>query len=154
MRLLLMIVAAGLFTGCASITRGTSEDVVINSLPEDAEIRTSTGHTCPRSPCTVNVSRKTSFIAYAEKEGYKPGQVAIGTKVQGGGVAGVAGNVLLGGVVGIVVDASTGAAMDHVPNPALIVLEPVDPANPSTPTIQPPPVALPPRQPSNQTPVS
>ncbi|MGO3927394.1 translation initiation factor 2, partial [Rhodopseudomonas pseudopalustris] len=36
-----------------------------------------------------------------------------------------AGNLLLGGVVGMGVDAATGAAMDHHPNPVVVTLQPV-----------------------------
>ena len=97
-----------------------------------AKITTSIGHTCS-SPCTITVDRKTSFTAYAERPGYKRGSILIGTKVSGQGATGFAGNVLIGGVVGMGVDAVTGAAMDHYPNPAQIVLEPIDPKNPKTP---------------------
>ena len=39
------------------------------------------------------------------------------------GGAGLAGNVLLGGVIGLGVDAATGAAFDLVPNPLKVTLE-------------------------------
>lgn len=109
-------------SGCASVVRGTTEKVAITSDPTDASIRTSLGHSCPRSPCTVEVSRKTEFTAYAEKAGYKPGSHYIGTEFSGGGAAGLAGNILLGGVIGAGVDAATGATLNHYPNPAHITL--------------------------------
>ncbi|MBB6507250.1 hypothetical protein F4695_000569 [Rhizobium soli] len=108
--------------GCGSITRGTTESVTITASPDDAKISTSTGQYCPRSPCTIEVKRKTEFTAFAEKEGYEKGSIEIKTKVGGNGAAGLAGNVLVGGVIGIGVDAATGAALDHFPNPAYIVL--------------------------------
>src|SRR5207253_1980159 len=61
------------------------------------------------------------------KPGYKPAQVTVTHKVAGAGAAGVAGNVLVGGLIGIGVDTYTGAAMDLVPNPVQLSLEPVDP---------------------------
>ncbi|WAP67077.1 hypothetical protein [Jiella pelagia] len=60
----------------------------------------------------------------ASKPGYQTETVQVSTEVSGGGAAGMAGNILLGGVVGIGVDAVTGAALDHTPNPVNIVLEP------------------------------
>ena len=42
--------------------------------------------------------------------------------------AGVAGNVLLGGVIGLGVDIATGASQDLVPNNVTIKLEPVEAA--------------------------
>jgi hypothetical protein len=80
----------------------------------------------------VEVSRKTELTAYAEKEGFKPGQIFVDTKFSGGGAAGLAGNILIGGIIGAGVDAATGATLDHYPNPAHMTLAPVDSAEPST----------------------
>lgn len=110
---------------CGSITRGSTENVTITSTPDDAKISTSMGQYCPRSPCTIEVKRKTEFTAFAEKPGYEKGSIEIKTKVGGGGAAGFAGNVLVGGVIGMGVDAATGAALDHYPNPAHIDLKPL-----------------------------
>jgi hypothetical protein len=134
-------------TGCASITRGTSEDVTVNALPADSEITTSTGVTCAQSPCIVHVDRKTAFTAYAKHQGYEPGTLAIQTHVSGGGAAGLAGNILVGGIIGVGVDAATGATLDHYPNPATIVLRPVDPTNPKTPIYKIPPPPKPEQSP-------
>jgi len=112
-----------LLSGCATVVRGTTEDVVITSEPSDATITTTLGHSCSASPCVVNVERKKSFTAYAEKPGYEKGSLHIATKVQGKGAAGIAGNLLVGGVIGVGVDAATGAGLDHVPNPAHIKLK-------------------------------
>ena len=138
LRILVIAVAAASTAGCASVVRGTTEKIVVTSEPADASIRTSLGHACPMSPCTVEVSRKTELTAYAEKPGYKPGSIYVGTKFSGGGAAGLAGNVLIGGVVGVGVDAMTGATLDHYPNPAHIVLAPTDSSNESTKAVIPP----------------
>jgi hypothetical protein len=47
------------------------------------------------------------------------------------GAAGFAGNVLLGGLIGMGVDAATGAAQDHKPNPVIVTMKPIGPAAPS-----------------------
>jgi hypothetical protein len=39
------------------------------------------------------------------------------------GAAGIAGNVLVGGIIGLGVDAATGARQDLVPNPVVLALE-------------------------------
>ncbi|MCK8779116.1 translation initiation factor 2 [Rhizobium sp. NTR19] len=129
---------AAALSSCGSISRGTSENVVISAMPTDAKVSTSLGHSCPQSPCTIKVERKAEFTVFAEKEGYKPGRLDVKTKISDGGAAGFAGNVLVGGVIGMGVDAATGAALDHYPNPAYVVLEPMDPKNPKTPTMAPP----------------
>ncbi|MFC5385149.1 hypothetical protein ACFPLB_04115 [Aquamicrobium segne] len=46
--------------------------------------------------------------------------------MSGEGAAGLAGNVLIGGLIGVGVDAATGATLDHYPNPAHILLVPVE----------------------------
>lgn len=131
-RLILSAVASALLSSCGSITRGTTEPVYLSARPADAKITTSLGHSCV-SPCTITVDRKTSLTAYAERPGYERGVIQIGTKVSGAGATGFAGNILLGGVIGMGVDAATGAAKDHYPNPAQFVLQPIDPKNPATP---------------------
>jgi hypothetical protein len=121
-RTLAVVAAAMLVAGCGSITRGTSENVAINSTPIGAQVTTDIGMTCT-APCTLKVPRNKDFTITASAPGYKTATMKVGRKVSGGGAAGMAGNVVLGGIIGIAVDAGTGAAMDHTPNPAFVVLE-------------------------------
>ena len=137
-------------TGCATVVRGTTEDVVINYAPADANVTTSLGHKCSASPCTVNVERKKEFQVVATKKGFQQQVVDVGTKVSGKGVAGMAGNVLVGGVVGVGVDAATGASKDHFPNPVNIELVPLG-ATPAEPPKVPTPKGKPKK---SDTPVS
>lgn len=118
------ILAALWLAGCASVVRGTSEDVRIETTPADAVITTSLGNGCPASPCVVSVKRKLAFSVTATREGYETAIVEVKTKVSGEGAAGFAGNVVAGGVIGMGVDAVNGAALDHVPNPVIIVMTP------------------------------
>jgi len=124
MKQIIVLGLVAVLAGCGSITRGTEEDVAINAMPSGTNIQTSNGHQCQTS-CVVKVPRKDSFTVTASKTGYQTETVNVGTKVSGGGAAGMAGNLLLGGIIGIGVDAATGAALDHYPNPVNIVLEPV-----------------------------
>jgi hypothetical protein len=48
----------------------------------------------------------------------------------GAGGAGMAGNVILGGLIGAVVDANSGATRELVPNPLRVTLEPEAPPAP------------------------
>ena len=102
-------------------------------LARGAQIATSIGLTCSTSPCLLEVSRKKEFTVTVTKEGYEEQTVHVGTVVAPGGVAGMAGNVLVGGVVGMGVDAVSGATLDHIPNPVLVELVPIDPKDPKTP---------------------
>ncbi|MGO4571063.1 hypothetical protein [Microvirga sp. 2TAF3] len=51
--------------------------------------------------------------------------MAIQTRVAGAGAAGFAGNVLIGGIVGMGVDAATGSTLEHYPNPVTASLAPL-----------------------------
>lgn len=147
--LMIFVLPLSTIAGCASVTRGVNEDVVIQYEPADATVTTSLNHTCTSSPCTVQVARKKEFQVAASKPGYQPQTVQVNTKVSGEGAAGFAGNVLIGGVVGMGVDAATGATLNHSPNPVIIKLVPDD-ANAGA-------VPVPPkkqRAPAEKTPVS
>lgn len=113
-----------LLAGCASVTRGWDEQMNFNSAPSEALMRTSMGLTCT-TPCTLKVGRKDEFIATFSKPGYVTQDVPIKTQVAGGGVAGVAGNIILGGVIGAGVDIASGASLDHCPNPVTVTLRKV-----------------------------
>lgn len=111
--------------GCATVTRGVSSQVQIQSEPPGADVRTSTGFTCV-TPCTMTVGRKDEFTVSFAKAGYEPEQVDVKTRIAGeGAAAGVVGNVILGGVVGMAADAASGATLEHTPNPLKVILYPV-----------------------------
>ncbi len=130
---LMCLALALVLSACATATRGTNETVLVYASPEGAQIATSIGLTCNTSPCSLQVSRKQEFSVTVSKEGYKTQTVHVSTKVAPGGVAGMAGNVLIGGVIGVGVDSVSGATLDHSPNPVLIELVPNNPKNPKTP---------------------
>jgi len=124
MRWLIILALAATCGGCASVTRGTTDQVQILSEPAGAEARTSMGHTCT-TPCTLQFSRKDEFIVTASKPGYHTVEMPVSTRVAGAGAAGFAGNVLLGGVIGMAVDAASGATLEHYPNPVMLTMLPV-----------------------------
>jgi len=123
---LLILGALGLtLAGCATVTRGTTDQVNVLSEPSGAQAISSTGLICPMTPCTWEISRKTEFAVTVSKQGYQTQQVQVGTQLAGAGAAGFAGNALLGGLIGMGVDASTGATLEHVPNPVIVTLQPL-----------------------------
>src|SRR6476646_12136869 len=113
--------------GCASVTRGTTENISISSTPSGVEAVVSgleVPTTCT-TPCAVVVKRNADISITFQKEGYEPQIVPLSRDIQTGGAAGFAGNLLLGGVIGMGVDAATGAALDHHPNPVIVTLAPI-----------------------------
>jgi hypothetical protein len=124
MNILTIVAAATTLAACATVTRGTTSQIQILSNPPEATARTSLGYSC-LTPCTVQMSRKDEFTVVVSKPGYHSAEVFVRTQVAGSGAAGFAGNVILGGVVGMGVDAATGAALEHFPNPVLATLSPL-----------------------------
>jgi len=112
--------------GCATVTRGTTDQVQIQSNPPGAVASTSMGYSCT-TPCALSVPRKDEFSVVISKPGYQEQTVEVKTKVAGNGAAGFAGNILIGGLVGMGADAATGAALDHDPNPVVVELQPLEP---------------------------
>jgi hypothetical protein len=128
-RLLLAAAIAAPCVGCASVTRGTTENISISSTPAGATAEVS-GLDIPTTcvtPCVVQAKRNADITVTVNKEGYEPQIIPLTKEIPGTGAAGFAGNVLLGGLVGMGVDAATGAAMDHKPNPVIVTLQPVAP---------------------------
>ena len=118
------LAAALCASGCATITRGTNEAFTVETEPSGARATTSLGLSCEPTPCVIpRISREAEFTVTLSKEGYKTTTHNVSHQTAGGGSAGMAGNVLLGGVVGAVVDANNGATQELVPNPLRVTLE-------------------------------
>lgn len=110
-------------TGCATLTFGTEQDFVINSDPEGANVVLSTGQICV-TPCTLKLKRKHSFDVKLKSECHKTAWASVVSEWAGTGIAGMTGNVLIGGLVGIGVDSFSGATKHLVPNPLEVTMEP------------------------------
>jgi hypothetical protein len=119
--------ASLLLPACATITRGTSQKFAIESVPPEADVRLSTGQTCV-TPCRLNLKRKHEFTATFTKKGYKTASASVDSKVRGGGIVGAAGNVIVGGIIGAVIDGTNGSMNDLTPNPLLVTLIPEETA--------------------------
>lgn len=107
-------------TGCATVINGTSQDVQIASNPQGAEVKLTNGTTCT-TPCEVSLKRRHDLRVDLTKEGYKPTYVLVQSRT--GGAA--AGNILLGGLIGGVVDGSNGSTNHLYPSPVSVKLVPV-----------------------------
>ena len=145
MRIVGIVALCAIAGGCASVTRGTTENISIASTPSGAEATVS-GLDVPTTcvtPCSVVVKRNADISVTVEKEGYEPQIVQLTKDVPVSGAAGFAGNLLLGGPVGMGVDVVTGAATDHKPNPVIVTLERIAPPQRPGPPRKPRPVAPP-----------
>lgn len=123
MRLLVVIAAAAAVSGCATITRGTTDTWTVNNTPSGAAVKTSSGFACDATPCTFRMQRKEEFDVTVTKAGYKTWTGRVTHHIAGSGGAGFLGNALVGGIIGAGVDASSGAMLDFAPNPLNVTLE-------------------------------
>ena len=130
MRAILVLGAALAMSACATVTKGTEDTVKLESNPPGAAVsfKEMTGRinqTGCTTPCKIELNRKYTYAVEIAKEGYETWVGRLEPKMSGDGAAGMAGNVLIGGVIGAAIDASTGAMNDLKPNPMIADLVPV-----------------------------
>src|ERR1043165_3527759 len=96
-------------SACATIIDGTTQSVSVNTSPEQraaCTLITSPGTWYVTSPGSTTVHKtKTDLDVTCTKPGYKPGHVVAASHFTGK----TAGNILAGGLVGVGVDAASGA---------------------------------------------
>ena len=113
-----LVAAASLaLGGCATVINGTSQDVKFQSDPGGAQVKLTGGQNCT-TPCEVSLKRRHDLRADFTKPGYKPAYVLIQSKTGGA----MAGNLLLGGIIGGAVDAANGASNHLHPSPVNVKL--------------------------------
>ena len=92
-----------LIIGCATIMHGTTQEIGISSSPTGASViinNESRGNT----PLVVELSRKKSHTIRIEMTNYEPFEITTTKSVSNW----VWGNIVFGGLIGLIVDASTG----------------------------------------------
>ena len=125
MKIIFTAFAAVLFallSSCATVTRGSEEVFEVYSTPEDAIVRLSNGISA-RTPASFKVKRRDPLNVTISKAGYKTRVVRVESQIDAGGGAAMAGNVVVGGLIGAAIDAGSGAMYVHKPNPLRVVLE-------------------------------
>lgn len=123
-RLATLCSLALLSTGCATVIAGTTQEVYVQTEPAGAECRldkegVNVGIVNP-TPGKVRLPRsKDNVIASCVREGYEQSNELLVSSFSGATV----GNILLGGLVGIAVDAASGANNKY-PERVMIVMTP------------------------------
>ena len=112
-------------SGCASVIKGTYQPVAISSPPVDGANCTfynSEGTWSGTTPSVVRVHRtKNDLKIVCKKDGYQEATKVVESHFNGA----TAGNIILGGGVGIVVDAATGADYSY-PESVEVPMTPVN----------------------------
>ena len=97
--------------GCATlVTPGNDRPVRVQSVPAGADVYVNDDHR-GKTPLTVSVSRRDSHRIRIEKEGFEPYASEVRPRLNGW----VFGNLLFGGLVGLVIDAVSGATKSPSP---------------------------------------
>ena len=99
-----------LFTSCATVMSGSKQNVKFESNPSAATIfidEVEVGKT----PFEMELARKNEHQVTIKLEGYQTYQIKLTRKVNGW----FAGNILIGGLIGLIVDPITGAMYNLTP---------------------------------------
>jgi hypothetical protein len=104
------VLSALMLSGCATMIRGTTQQVSINTDPPGATVTTSTGQSCT-SPCLFEAERKNTLQVTVEKGGCNTYTSAMVPTLAGAGA-------IWGGLI----DYGTGAVYDLQPNPLFVKL--------------------------------
>lgn len=112
-------------TGCATITTGSGQAIAVNTDPEGADCTlTRDGVVLARvnpTPGSIHVEKSsTDLTVLCRRDGYQETGGKIGSEFQ----PATLGNIILGGIVGVVVDAASGA-MTKYPTAVTFKLIPV-----------------------------
>lgn len=113
-----------IFLGCCSIIHGTKQNIAFQSSPSGAmvEVKDAMGvsyGSCD-TPCSLELKRQREYKVNIYKSGYASFEFVIQRKTDGW----VFGNILFGGIIGLIVDFSNGAAYKLSPNEVQTTLSP------------------------------
>ena len=119
----LLVVAMWAAAGCATITQGTTDALLIETTPEDAQVQVSSGQSCVSTPCAIELPKKEAVTVKISKDGCTSREVNVLSTASTSGGAALAGNILVGGIIGLGVDAASGASRELTPNPVQVTLD-------------------------------
>lgn len=118
----LLVLAIGMLTGCATIMRGTTQTIALDTPGAPGAQCTltssSVGTKVVKTPASITVDKGSDNInVRCTRKCFEPGVGVIASNVEGM----TAGNVILGGVVGLGVDAATGAMNKYNSNNQIVM---------------------------------
>ena len=102
--LLTVVACLSALSGCATMVNGKTEKIQLSSAPGGAQA-TIDGSQIVTTPTTVELSRDDEHTITFHKDGYEDDTEKLTSSTSGW----IWGNILVGGVVGAVVDAESGA---------------------------------------------
>jgi hypothetical protein len=139
MKRILLLLPVLALAACATVTRGVHEKLTVTSDPSGAEVRLSTGEHGTTPTTFVKTRRTENFFVTVSKPGYISQTVKVESRSGATGGTAMAGNAVAGGLIGLAVDANTGAFYSLYPNPVSVRLTPLPKAAKSRSTPSPAP---------------
>ncbi|MFP3868507.1 MAG: SHOCT domain-containing protein [Desulfobacteraceae bacterium] len=130
-RLMIIFVALGLISGCATIIHGTTQEVAITTDPSEADLVVD-GRERYKSPAKITMKRKEDHMVEVTKDGYQKETVNIKSVLSGA----VAGNIIAGGLIGWGIDAASGGQYRLVPDHVDLRLRPLSASEASQESIE------------------
>lgn len=115
-----MLAALVITSGCATVVKGTTQNIPISSDPAGADILID-GLFVGTTPTSIDVKRKRDHLVVIQKTDYVPESVALVKNIGGA----VWGNIITGGPIGWGVDAVSGSQNNLYPSTISVKLEPV-----------------------------
>jgi hypothetical protein len=108
--------------GCATVFKGTTQDVALNSNPQKASVKVKSMAGVEifsgTTPTAVKLPKKSEYIVTIDMQGYKPSTVQITQSLEGW----FWGNLICGGVIGMIIDYVSGAMWDLEPEQVSVSL--------------------------------
>ncbi len=121
-RIVLVVLIAVVIFGCATIVKGTKQDISIQSDPPHANftVKTKSGVEVFRgvTPATVKLPKKNEYVVTIELAGYKETSVYISQSFE----LWALGNIICGGIIGLAIDALDGAMWKLEPDQIMVTL--------------------------------
>jgi hypothetical protein len=104
MRISFPLLCLTLLMGCATILRGTEQNVTVDTVPSGARVDFSNGQTCV-SPCSIAAKRSQALNVVVSMDGCTPQTAFVRPRITASG-----------GVLGGLPDLATGAVYDLEPS--------------------------------------
>ena len=124
---LMLLLFFMVFNGCATIVSGSGQSLMVitekDVVDASCELTDKKGGRwyVPRTPGSVTVRKGDApMLIVCRKDGYRPGRLSVEEDLTGAFWA----NIILGGGIGMLVDAASGAAQEY-PSEVIVWMEPL-----------------------------
>ncbi len=97
-------------SGCATIMHGTDQSLTVSSTPPGAAVMVN-GVKMGTTPMAIELDRGDQHFVTVAKDGFTPAEFTVTKEVSGWAW----GNIFLGGLIGLAVDAATGGLYNLEP---------------------------------------